>query len=249
VRARRKITEAAIPYKFPDDESLAERLGEVLAVLYLMFNEGYLTTGGPSHRRDLSDDAVWLTGLVCSLLPKEPEPLGLLALMKIHLARVDARFGSGGEIVLLQHQDRTLWNRAWIDDAVRWIERAAAIRRLGPYQIEAAIAAVHAEAPTFASTDWAQILALYDLLLTLAPSPVVRLNRAIAVRHLYGAEAALVEVDGLAEQLDGYHLFHATRGELLMDLGRREQARAAQLRARDLTHNPAEQALLGRRID
>ena len=179
----------------------------------------------------------------------EPEALGLLALMRLHLARAAARFDAAGELVLLADQDRSLWDREAIAAAVALIERAAALRRPGPYQLQAAIAACHAEAPSWAETDWTQILVLYDLLLRMAPTPVVRLNRAVALRAVAGPEAALAEVDALAGELDGYHLFHATRAELLFELGRREQSRAAEVRALGLTANRAERRLLERRLD
>jgi len=249
VRARRKIAEAGIPYAVPPDEGLPERLDEVLAVLYLTFNEGHLASQpGPMFRPDLTDDALWLATLVARLLPAQPEALGLVALMKLHLARASARFDAHGELVLLRDQDRSVWNRAIIGEAVAMIERAAASRRPGPYQIEAAIAACHAEAPSYAATDWAQIVALYDLLLHLAPSPVVRLHRAVALREVAGPDVALSEVDALASALDGYHLFHAVRGALLVELGRIELARAAQQRALGIARNPAERSLLLARI-
>jgi predicted RNA polymerase sigma factor len=249
VRARRKIVAAGIPFRLPDDDAWEERVGEVLAVLYLMFTEGYLTSGGPAAtRRDLAEDAAWLAALVVRLLPAEPEPLGLLALMRLHLARGAARFTADGQLILLADQDRALWDQALIGEGVALIEQAAALQRPGPYQVEAAIAACHAEAPAWAATDWPQILLLYDLLLDLRPSPVVRLNRAVALRQVAGPQPALDEVNALGDALDHYHLFHAIRGELLLDLGRREQARAADLRALALTNNHAEQALLTRRL-
>ncbi len=248
VRAKRKIVSAGIPYRMPGPEELPGRLPEVLAVLYLLFNEGHLTTSGSGWRRDLSQDALWLTGLLCRLLPGEPEALGLLALMRLHLARADARFTDTGGLVRLADQDRSLWDHDEIQEAVALIERAAAMRRPGPYQIEAAIAACHAEAPSFESTDWAQVVALYDLLLQIEPSPVVRLNRALAIWQVAGAQAALRELDRLATELDGYHIYHAARGELLSEMGRDEQARAARLKAHDLTHNQAERALLRQRL-
>ena len=199
-------------------------------------------------RRDLSQDALWLTGLLCRLLPTEPEPLGLLALMRLHLARADARFTDTGDLVRLADQDRSLWDHDAIQAAVTLIERAAAMHRPGPYQVEAAIAACHAEAPSFESTDWIQVVALYDLLLEMEPSPVVRLNRALAIWRVAGAQAALRELDRLAAELDGYHIYHAARGELLSEMGRDEQARAARLQAHDLTHNQAERALLRQRL-
>lgn len=249
VRARRKIVAAHIPYRMPEDDELGERLGEVLAVLYLMFNEGYLASGGPTPiRRDLAEDAAWLAALVVRLLPREPEPLGLLALMRLHLARIEARFTPAEELVLLPDQDRSLWDHSMIADAVTLIEQAAALQRPGPYQVEAAIVACHAEAESWAATDWRQIVLLYDLLLHMRPSPVVRLNRAVALRQVAGLEAALAEVNALAQDLENYHLFHSIRGELLLELGYREQARASALRALTLTQNRAEQGLLARRL-
>ena len=248
VRAKRKIASAGIPYRMPGPEELPDRLPEVLAVLYLLFNEGHLTTSGSGWRRDLSQDALWLTGLLCRLLPAEPEARGLLALMRLHLARADARFTDAGDLVRLADQDRSLWDHDAIQEAVALIERAAAMRRPGPYQIEAAIAACHAEAPSVESTDWVQVVALYDLLLEIEPSPVVGLNRALAIWRMAGAQAALRELDQLAAELDGYHIYHAARGELLAEMGRDEQARAARLKAHDLTHNQAERALLRQRL-
>lgn len=249
VRARRKIVAAHIPYRMPTGDELDQRLSEVLAVLYLMFNEGHLASSGATPaRRDLAEDAAWLAALLVRLLPGEPEPLGLLALMRLHLARTEARFTSSGELVLLVDQDRSRWDRSMIAQAVSLIEQAAAHGRPGPYQLEAAIAACHAEAESWAATDWQQIVVLYDLLLHMMPSPVVRLNRAVALRQVAGPEAALAEVNALARDLDNYHLFHAIRGELLLELSYREQARAASLRALELTHNRAEQSLLARRL-
>jgi predicted RNA polymerase sigma factor len=249
VLARRKIVAANIPYRMPSDDELGERLGEVLVVLYLMFNEGYLASGGGvPTRRDLAEDAAWLTALVARLLPEEPEPLGLLALMRLHLARSEARFTDAGELVLLPDQDRSRWDRSMIAEGVAMIEQAAGLQRPGPYQVEAAIVACHAEAESWVATDWRQIVLLYDLLLQMTPSPVVRLNRAVALRQVEGPEAALAEVNALARDLDNYHLFHAIRGELLLELSYREQARAEALRAAELTQNRAEQSLLARRL-
>jgi predicted RNA polymerase sigma factor len=248
-RARRKIVTARIPFRMPTDDELGERLDRVLTVLYLMFNEGHQSGGrAAASRRDLAEDAAWLATLLVRLLPAEPEPLGLLALMRLHLARAATRFDRSGELVMLRDQDRSRWDATAIAEAIRLVERAGAMRRPGPYQLQAAIAACHAEAPTWEATDWRQILALYDLLLGLLPTPVVRLNRAIALWQLEGAETALAEVDGLAGELNGYHLFHATRAELLLELGRRELSRAAGLRAMALTANQAEQAMLERRL-
>jgi RNA polymerase sigma-70 factor (ECF subfamily) len=249
VRAKRKIVDANIPYRVPAARDMAERLNEVLAVLYLMFNEGYLATSGEhASRRDVAEDAAWLAGLMVRLMPDEPEALGLLALMRLHLARARARFDTAGNLILLQDQDRDRWDRERIASAIVLLQRAASMRRSGPYQLQAAIAACHAEARTWAETDWGQIVALYDALLEQMPSPVVQLNRAIARRYRDGPAAALPDVERLAEALDSYYLFHATRAELLRDLGRETEARAALLRALELTANPAERALLQKRL-
>jgi predicted RNA polymerase sigma factor len=233
----------------PDPDELASRLTEVLAVIYLLLNEGYLATAGRIESRDLVDDAEWLAALLHHLMPSEPEVAGLLALIRLHRARADARFVRDGAIVLLEHQDRSLWNRHGIDDAGRLLEQAAHQHRPGPYQLQAAIVACHARAECWADTDWEQIVLLYDMLLHLAPSPITRLHRAIALRYTAGPGAALAELDTLAPDLDAYHLYHATRAELLRALGRPYQARAADRRALELTSNPAEQALLRQRIN
>ena len=249
VRAKRKIVEARIPYRMPEAGDLTVRLDEVLRVLYLLFNEGYLSTGGAAAvRRDLAEDAEWLTALLAGLLTNQPEVLGLLVLIRLHRARDRARLSPEGRLILLQHQDRSLWDRPVIADAVSLLELASRMRRPGPYQVQAAIVACHAEAATWEATDWRQILALYDVLARFDPSPVVALNRAIALRYVAGPAAALATVDTLGAPLDRYYLFHATRAELLRALARTDEARDADLRAIALTANPAERSLLQERI-
>ena len=249
VRAKRKIVAANIPYRVPDGPELPARLEAVLAVLYLMFNEGYLSRGPAAvMRRDLAEDALWLATLVDRLLPNQAEVLGLLALIKLNLARSAARFDAAGGMVLLPDQDRSLWDRDAIAEGVRWLDTAALLRRPGPYQLQAAVAAVHAEAASWEATDWPQIVDLYDALLRIADTPVVRLNRAVALARVRGPEAALGEVNDLAIALGGYHLFHATRAELLDDIGEKTLARVARLRALELCQNPAERALLERKL-
>ena len=249
VRAKRKIVEANIPYRVPQGPELIPRVDAVLAVLYLMFNEGYLSRGAAvAMRRDMAEDALWLTSLLATLLPDQAEVLGLLALMKLNAARAGARFDGSGEMVLLPDQDRSLWNRATIGEGVELLHRAAALRTPGPYQLQAAIVAVHAEAASWHETDWEQIVVLYDALLQVTDTPIVRLNRAVALSRLSGPEAALGEVNDLAISLGEYHLFHATRAELLDEMGEIALAREARLRALELCQNPAERALLERKL-
>jgi RNA polymerase sigma factor (sigma-70 family) len=247
-RAKQKITDARIPYRIPADDELAPRLTEVLAVIYLLFNEGYLSTAERAQSRDLVDDAEWLASLLHELMPTEPEVAGLLALIRLHRARAAARFDRDGRLVLLQHQDRSLWDRNTIEGATRVVARAAKQQRPGPYQLQAAIIACHAEAECWQDTDWEQIVLLYDMLLHLAPSPVTRLHRAIALRYRSGPQVAMTELDMLADELDRYHLYHATRADLGRELGRPDEARIADRRALELTANPAEQAVLHQRI-
>jgi RNA polymerase sigma-70 factor (ECF subfamily) len=247
-RAKRKITDAGIPYRIPNDDELPERLTEVLTVIYLLFNEGYLSsTAERVHSRDLVDDAEWLTALLHGLLPNEPEVAGLLALIRLHRARTAARFTPTGDLILLEDQDRTLWDHAAIAEATALLTRTARRHHApGPYQLQAAIAACHSEAPTWSETDWPQILVLYDMLLTLQPSPVTCLHRSIAVSYVEGPAVALAELDPLA--LDSYPLFHATRAQFLRDLGRDADARQADEQAAELTTNPAQLDLLRERL-
>jgi predicted RNA polymerase sigma factor len=248
-RARKALRETGASVRVPEPEELGDRLDEVLAVIYLLFNEGYLASAGRTPaRRDLAARAVALNRLLHRLMPREPEVLGLLALLLLHESRAATRFDGWGRLVRLQDQDRGQWDAALVSEAVRLLARAMAMHRPGPYQIQAAIAAVHAQSPGHEETDWRRIRLLYDRLDLLAPSPVVRLNRAVATRFAIGPEAALAEVEGLKGELDGYRLFHAVRAEMLTDLGRHEQARDANERALALAANPAERELLARRL-
>jgi RNA polymerase sigma-70 factor (ECF subfamily) len=246
VRAKGKIRDAAIPYRVPPDHLLPERLGSVLAVLYLIFNEGYAASAGDALvRRELCAEALRLGRVLAELMPDEPEVQGLLALMLLVSSRRDARTGAGGELVLLADQDRGRWDRDQIAEGQAIVRRCLRRGQPGPYQLQAAINAVHSDAPTAAATDWRQILALYDQLLALAPGPVVALNRAVAVGEVEGPEAALALVDGL--DLDGYRLFHAIRADLLRRLGRDAEAVAAYQAAIARTGNATERAFLERR--
>ena len=247
-RAKRKIIDAGIPYRIPEPEELDARLREVLAVIYLVLNEGYLSTAEQIESRDLVDDAEWLAAQLHNLMPADPEVAGLLALVQLHRARAQARFDSNGDLVVLQRQDRSKWDRIAITSAIRLLQRAAAQHRPGPYQLQAAIVACHAEAGRWEDTDWEQIVVLYDMLLHLAPSPLTQLHRSIALRYVAGPQAALREVEVLSGELGQYYLYHATRAELLRALGRPREARAADMRALELTTNPAEQTVLRRRI-
>lgn len=247
VRAKRKIAEAGIPMRVPEAEELPDRVAEILGVLYLMFNEGYVASVEP-ERRDLAEDARWLAQLMVRLMPDEPEAIGLLALMTLQLARAGSRFSADGRLVLLEDQDRSRWDARAIADGVALLERAGRMRRTGPYQVQAAIAACHAEARTWDETDWTQILMLYEGLVRMTGSSVVRLNRAIALSHVAGPARALEDVEALDAELVRYHLYHATRAALLRELGRADEAREADRRALALTDNPAERALLAHRI-
>ena len=247
VRAKRKIVSARISLAVPAESELTERLGDVLAVVYVMFNEGFVSSTGATQDRDLAADAVWLAGVVATALPGEAEAWGLAALLTIQHARSRARFADG-ELVLLRDQDRGLWDAAAIAEGERLIERAASLRRPGPYQLQAAIAAVHATGSSWAETDWLQIALLYDALARYDPSPVVRLNQVVARSQVTGPADALVQLEALAGPLADYHLFHATRAELLSDLGRDDEAAAANTRALELTTNDAERRLLTTRL-
>jgi predicted RNA polymerase sigma factor len=235
--------------RVPDPDQLAGRLAEVLAVVYLVFNEGYLASAGRQPaRRDLAVQAVTLARLLHQLMPREPEVLGLLALMLLHESRAATRFDGWGRLVRLADQDRARWDRPLIAEATRLLDQAIALRASGPYQVQAAIAALHAQAPDYEQTDWRQIRLLYDRLQELTPSPVVLLNRAVATRYVRGPQAALAEIEPLAPELDGYRLFHALRAGLLSGLGRDDEARAASERALALAGNPAERELIARRL-
>ena len=247
LRARKTLADTGSPVRVPDPDELADRLAQVLAVVYLFFNEGYLASSGREPaRRDLAAQAIALTRTLHRLMPREPEVLGLLALLLLHESRAAARFDGWGRLIRLKDQDRSRWNGDLAAEAMALLDRAMAMRRAGPYQVQAAIAALHAETGDYEQTDWRQIRLLYNRLQDLAPSPVVLLNRAVATRYAIGAEEALAEIEPLRADLDGYHLFHALRAALLTTLGRADEAAAANDRALSLAANPAERDLLTR---
>jgi RNA polymerase sigma-70 factor, ECF subfamily len=250
VRAKAKIREARIPYEVPTPQELPERLGAVLHVIYLVFNEGYSAAAGAEvTRADLTGEAIRLCRLLTELQP-EPEVLGLLSLMLLQESRHAARTSPTGELILLENQDRSLWNREQITEGVALLEKALNSRRVGSYTLQAAIAAVHAEAESVASTDWRRIVALYDRLLRIQPSPVVQLNRAVAIAECEGPEAGLTQIDTVLErgELANYYLAHAARADLYRRLGRTAEARSSYEKALALTQQEPERQFLQERI-
>lgn len=251
VRGKAKIRDARIPYVVPDFEALPERLDAVLSVIYLVFNEGYYASAGDSVTRvDLSEEAIRLARGLVELLP-DPEATGLLALILLHESRRAARVSAEGDIILLEEQDRSLWNRTLIREGLDLVERSLSSRDLGPYTLQAAISAVHAEAPSTEATDWNQIVALYTILLQMNPSPVVELNRAVAIAMRDGPQAGLARIDGILArgELVDYHLAHAARGELLRRAGHYSEAREALNQALSLARQEPERRLLQSRLD
>jgi RNA polymerase sigma-70 factor (ECF subfamily) len=249
VRAKHKIAKAGIPFVVPDLGALPDRLASVLGVIYLIFNEGYASSVSETAVRvSLTDEAVRLARILHALRSDEPETAGLLALMLLHDSRRDARTDAVGDLVLLEQQDRSLWRHAMIDEALPLLESALQRGRIGPYQLQAAISAVHAEAPSLAATRWHEIVALYDLLLHMQPNPVIRLNRAVAVSYARGPAEALTELAHLSGPLDGYQPLHAAFADCLARTGCREVAATHYAKAIDLTSNARERAFLIRQL-
>jgi RNA polymerase sigma-70 factor (ECF subfamily) len=251
VRAKGKIAGARIPYRVPPAHLLPERTGGVLAVIYLLFNEGYAASGGPDLiRAQLCDEAIRLARALSGLMPDEPEAAGLLALLLFHHSRRHARLDAAGDLITLEEQDRSRWDRAEIDEARGRLDAALRHRRAGPYQLQAAIAACHADADDVTDTDWAQIASLYELLAEVVPSPVVALNRAVAIAMAEGVEAGLAVIDELeaSAELAGYHLLYATRADFLRRLGRSAEAAGAYRRALELAGSDAERRYLSKRL-
>ncbi|WES65046.1 sigma factor-like helix-turn-helix DNA-binding protein [Microbacter sp. GSS18] len=246
VRAKKKIAATNIPFQVPDRPHLAGSLHEVLRIVYVIFTQGHAAPTGELIRGDLCDEARWLAGCLCELLPDEPETWGLAALLAFTDARRPARLDADGEVVLLSEQDRSLWDADAIADGRRLLRRALSHRRIGPYQLQAAIAGAHDDAPTFDETDWATIRRLYAVLAKLEPSPVIRLNEAVAASLAEGGEAGLALLEPLAEPLDGYHYFHLARGDMLAQTGDRDAARRAFDRALDSCDSDAERRAIRR---
>ena len=247
VRAKAKIRDAHIPYRVPSDEELPDRMRYVCAVIFLVFNEGYSASSGELQRTDLCDEAIRLARVLAALMPDEPEVFGLLALMLLISSRREARVDGDGELVLLTDQDRSSWSRPMIDEGLDLMRSLLRRNQPGPYQVQAAIQAVHADAATAADTDWSQIVALYDQLLVFTPTSVVALNRAAAIAERDGPHAGLRELEPLAGDLDSYHPFHVARGELLRRLGRADEASSAYDRALELVGNDQERRYIASR--
>ena len=249
-RAKARIAKADIPFETPGAPERAERLTTVAAMIYLVFNEGYSATGeGAEERGQLCDEAIRLSRLLLRLFSSEPEVMGLTALMLLQHSRMPARFDANGAIILLEEQDRSLWNHAMIDEGLALVDKAFRHRQIGPYQLQAAIAALHARAKTAADTDWNEIEVLYGMLEQLQPSPVITLNRSVAVSKVRGPEAALEMIEALAPQLNGYFNFHGVRGAYLMQLGRNAEAREEFDRAIALANSPQEAAHIRMHLD
>jgi RNA polymerase sigma-70 factor (ECF subfamily) len=249
-RARAKIRNAGVPYRVPPIDLLPERLDALLAVIYLIFNEGYSATGGDEPiRKELCEEAIRLGRVLVALMPKNAETLGLLALMLLHDSRREARLDQAGQLILLAEQDRSRWDKSKIKEGIGVLDEALALNNPGPYQVQAAISALHAEAPTAEATDWGQIAALYKTLAKMTPSLVVEVNRAVAVAMAWGAQAGLQMLLRLDSQADGYYPYHAARADLLRRTRQREAAAEAYARALTLCGNRAERAYLQRRLD